>query len=163
MQIDRPGKETERERHLSADEIRTAWAAFDSLGYPWGSLFKVLLVTGQRRGEVAGMKWSEITPDGWRLPGERAKKGKGHLVPLSTLAREILDGVPEIGELVFRSRTRRPASGLEQSGEAASQATWPDGAVAPARFATDLRHAHCAPWASTAWLSASCSTMPRAA
>ena len=66
---------------------------------------KFLLVTGQRRGEVAGMRWSEINGEGWKLPGERAKKGKGHLVPLSSLAREILDGVPQIGGLVFRAHT----------------------------------------------------------
>ena len=110
IQIDRPGKETERERALSVDEIGIVWATFDSMGYPWGTLFKMLLVTGQRRGEVAGMKWSEITPDGWRLPGERVKNGKGHLVPLSSLAREILDGVPQIGEFVFRSRIDAPLS-----------------------------------------------------
>ena len=81
IQIDRPGQEVERERSLTADEIKTAWEAFDRLGYPWGPLFKMLLVTGQRRGEVAGMKWSEISADGWRIPGERSKNGKGHLVP----------------------------------------------------------------------------------
>ena len=115
LQIDRPGQETERERSLSADEIRIAWAAFDKLGYPWGHLFKTLLVTGQRRGEVAGLKWSEITAEGWRLPGERAKKGKGHLVPLSTLAREILDEVPQIGEVVFRSYNDTPLSGWSKT------------------------------------------------
>jgi integrase len=115
MQIDRPGKETDRERFLSADEIRIAWAAFDKLGYPWGSLYKMLLVTGQRRGEVAGMRWGEISPDGWTLPGGRAKKGQGHLVPLSTLAREILDDLPELGKLVFRSRTDIPLAGWSKT------------------------------------------------
>ena len=104
-QLDRPGKETERERSLSAEEIKIVWGALDGLGYPWGPLYKFLLVTGQRRGEVAGMRWSEINGEGWKLPGERAKKGKGHLVPLSSLAREILDGVPQIGGLVFRAHT----------------------------------------------------------
>jgi integrase len=101
--IDRPGQETERERSLSAEEIRVVWRLFDEIGYPWGTLYKVLLVTGQRRGEVAGMKWSEISADSWRLPSDRAKKGKGQLVPLSSLAREILNETPQIGELVFRS------------------------------------------------------------
>jgi integrase len=107
-QLDRPGKETERERSLSAEEIKNVWGVFDGLGYPWGPLYKMLLVTGQRRGEVAGMRWSEINGEGWKLPGERAKKGKGHLVPLSSLAREILDGAPQIGELVFRSNRDAP-------------------------------------------------------
>jgi integrase len=103
MKLDRPGQETERERSLSPDEIKTAWGAFEKLGHPWGAFFKLLLVTGQRRGEVAGMKWSEITTEGWKLPGDRAKKGKGHLVPLSSLAREVLAAVPEFGDYVFRS------------------------------------------------------------
>ena len=115
IQIDRPGKETERERALSVEEIRTVWGAFDSVGYPFGSLLKMLLVTGQRRGEVAGMKWGEITPDGWRLPGERAKKGKGHLVPLSSLAREILDGIPQLDEYVFRHHADAPVRGWNQA------------------------------------------------
>ena len=108
MRIDRPGQETERERSLSAEEIRTAWTAFDKLGYPFGAVYKMALVTGQGRGEIAGMKWAEISADGWKLPGERAKKGKGHLVPLSSLARDILDGAPQIGELVFRSHRDAP-------------------------------------------------------
>jgi hypothetical protein len=96
MKIDRPGKEIERERALNVDEIKTVWRAADQLGYPWGPLFKMLLLTGQRRGEVASMRWREITADGWRLSGDKAKSGKGHLVPLSILAREILDGVPQL-------------------------------------------------------------------
>ena len=108
MLIDRPGKETERERALSVDEIRIVWGAFGKMRYPFGPLFKMLLLTGQRRGEVGGMKWSEITADGWRLPGERAKKGKGHLVPLSSLAREILADVPRLGEFVFRHHWDAP-------------------------------------------------------
>jgi integrase len=115
IQIDRPGKETERERSLSAEEIRIVWAALDKLNYPWGPIYKFLLVTGQRRGEVAGMRWSEINGEGWKLPGERAKKGKGHLVPLSSLAIEILAGVPQIGELVFRANTDTPLQGFEKA------------------------------------------------
>ena len=44
------------------------------------------------------MKWSQIGADGWRLPAATAKTKVGHLVPLSSLAREILDGLPQIGE-----------------------------------------------------------------
>jgi len=60
------------------------------------------------------MRWSEINEEGWKLPGERAKKGKGYLVPLSLLAREILDGVPRIGELVFRANTYTPLQGFDK-------------------------------------------------
>jgi integrase len=115
IQIDRPGQEVERERSLTAAEIKTAWEAFDRLGYPFGPLAKMLLVTGQRRGEVAGMRWSEITADGWRIPSERSKNSKGHLAPLSSLAREILADVPEIGDLVFRSHSDTPLQGWSRA------------------------------------------------
>src|SRR5262249_21902467 len=93
MRIERPGQETERERSLGrgdkdcVDRIRQARLSVRS-GLQDGF--------GDRpgRGEIAGMKWAEISADGWKLPGERAKKGKGHLVPLSSLARDILDGAP---------------------------------------------------------------------
>jgi integrase len=57
------------------------------------------------------MKWTELHADGWRLPGDRAKNGKGHLIPLSSLAREILKGVPQIGEFVFRAHHDTPLTG----------------------------------------------------
>jgi integrase len=111
VRLKRPGQEVERERNLSADEIKLVWRSFDKIGYPFGSVFKFLLVTGQRLGEVAGMRWSEITPDGWKVPAERAKKGKGHLVPLSSVAREILETTPQVGEFVFRARGDKPLKG----------------------------------------------------
>ena len=115
MRLDRPGKEVERERALSEDEIKTVWAAFDKLGYPWGSLFKMLLITGARRSEVGGMRWSEITAEGWRLSADRSKGAKGHLVPLSSLAREVLEGVPRIGEFVFRWHHDKEMSGWSKA------------------------------------------------
>jgi integrase len=116
MLLDPPGQEVERERKLSADEIKKVWVGFDKLGYPFGSVFKFLLVTGQRLGEVAGMRWDEIADDGWHLPGERAKSGKGHLVPLSSLARELLAESPQIGEYVFRARKDRPVNSWHAKG-----------------------------------------------
>ncbi len=114
LSLDPPGgveTDRQRERNLTDEEIRAVWAAFDQLGYPFGGVFKMLLVTGQRRGEVAAMKWSEITPEGWLLPAESAKTKSGHLVALSSLAREILGEVPEVGEYVFRSRNDKPLQG----------------------------------------------------
>jgi integrase len=108
VRLKRPAEEKERERVATHDEIKRLWAAYDDLGYPHGAMFKIMLATGQRRGEIAGMKWTEIGADGWRLPSERAKRGRGHLVPLSTLAREVLAGIPEIGEHVFRARNDAP-------------------------------------------------------
>ncbi len=58
VRLKRPAEEQERERSLTDEEIRKLWPAFTALGYPFGHALKFLLVTGQRRGEVAGMKWT---------------------------------------------------------------------------------------------------------
>lgn len=110
-----PGEETARERVLNDEEVKKLWSGFEQLGEPFGPLFQILLLTGQRRNEVAGMKWAEIENDIWRLPGERTKSGKGHLIPLSPLAKQILEGVSEIEgcKHVFTTARRggRPVSG----------------------------------------------------
>jgi len=119
LSLDPPGgseKDRQRTRKLGADEIKLVWESFGRMGYPFGPLFKLLLVTGQRRSEVAGMKWSEIADDGWHIPNERAKRGKGHLVPLSSFAREIIADLPQFGEHVFRSRRQdKPVQGWSKA------------------------------------------------
>jgi integrase len=114
VRLKRPGEEQERERSLTDDEIKILWGVFTAMGYPFGHGLKFLLVTGQRRGEVGGMKWSEIDGDGWNLPGTRAKSRQGHRVPLSTLALEILEQCPRIGDYVFMSgRGLEPLEGWD--------------------------------------------------
>ncbi len=62
------------------------------------------------------MKWSEIDGDGWNLPGARAKSKQGHRVPLSTLALEILQQSPRIGDYVFMSgRGVKPLEGWDSA------------------------------------------------
>lgn len=120
LSLDPPGgieKDRQRERNLTAEEIKAVWGGCEQVGYPFGPLFQMLLVTGQRRGEVAAMKWSQITPEGWMLPAESAKTKSGHLVPLSSLARDIIGQVPEIGEYVFRSRNDKPLQGWSNAKE----------------------------------------------
>src|SRR5262249_41792900 len=68
------------------------------LSYPFGALVKLLILTGQRRSEVAGMRWSEIKGDVWTLPADRTKSAKAHDVPLSRAALDILADLPRIGE-----------------------------------------------------------------
>jgi integrase len=114
VRLKRPAEEQERERSLTDDEIRKLWPVFTALGYPFGHGLKFLLVTGQRRGEVSGMEWKEIDGEGWNIPGTRAKSKQGHRVPLSTLALEILEATPRIGDYVFTSgRGLNPLEGWE--------------------------------------------------
>src|SRR6201984_1485885 len=68
-------KETARDRTLSDDEISLFWRGCDKLGWPFGPMYKLLLLTAQRRDEVGGLEWSEIDFDRrvWIIPREKAK------------------------------------------------------------------------------------------
>jgi integrase len=123
-------KETARDRALSDDEIRLFWAGCDKLGWPFGPMFKLLLLTAQRRDEVGGMEWSEIEPHEkrvWTIPREKAKNDRAHEVHLSELAIEIIGELPKIsrargdgagsepGPYLFTTNGERPVSGFSKA------------------------------------------------
>jgi integrase len=105
---------TERERVLSDTEIAEVWGAADTLGYPFGPFYKLMILTLQRREEVAGMRWSEIADDlsRWTLPGSRMKNGKPHDVHLSEAARAVLRSIPRVEEcdLAFTTTAYRASA-----------------------------------------------------
>ena len=96
--VEPPAPERSRERILTDAELKRLWAATETETSPFGSLVKMLVLTGQRLNEVAGMRWDEVGFDAktWTLPGERVKNGNKHEVPLSDLAIEILKARPRI-------------------------------------------------------------------
>jgi integrase len=98
-----------RERCLTPDEIKIFWRATGELGYPLGPCYRLLLLTGQRRDEVAGMRWEELENSLWTIPGNRTKNGKPHIVHLSPQALEILAEIPKPdgSKFVFRSSVRK--------------------------------------------------------
>jgi integrase len=106
-----------RERVLSDEELRFFWHAASDLGSPFGPLLCLLLLTGQRLGEVSGMRRDELKGDEWQLPGERTKNHKQHIVPLSPLARELIGSVTKIEEcpFVFSTTGKRPVSGWSKT------------------------------------------------
>jgi integrase len=113
--------EDERDRVLTVTEITRVWSGADALGYPYGPLIKLLILTAQRKAEVAGLPWAEIDGTVWRLPDQRTKRRKGHLVPLSPLVLTILNDVPRIGSpptLVFTTGRRAAKKGEKVDREA---------------------------------------------
>ena len=84
-----------RERVLSDQELAEVWRAAGDALPPYSTIVRLLILTGQRRGEVAGMTWGELSDDltTWSLPGERTKNGVPHTVPLSERARHLLKAV----------------------------------------------------------------------
>jgi len=121
--VRRPAKEAQRDRLLTDDEIRAFWIAAGELGYPFGPLFRLLLLTAQRQSEVAGLRWPEFdnpeTPAVCTIPGSRAKNGKPHMVHLNALAAEVIGAVPRIEgqDLLFSAMGKTPASGFGRAKE----------------------------------------------
>ena len=123
-------REISRDRVLSDDELRAFWQATGELAEPWGSFFRVLALTGQRLGEVAGMRWSDVDLDRalWTLPAALNKSGRLHEVPLSTPVVAILRAVPRhSGPYVFTTGDgSKPISGFGRPKAALARAM-PDG------------------------------------
>ena len=105
-----PGREVSRDRVLEHDEIRAVWEAFERVGWPLGPLFKLLLVTGQRLGEVSGMRHADVDIEAkrWTIPGSLTKSGRLQTVMLSPLAIDIIKALPVVDdEYVFASLSPR--------------------------------------------------------
>jgi integrase len=118
------GKETARDRVLPDAELVAVWNACDRLGYPFGPLVRVMILSAQREGECAGWRRSEINRDTavWSLSRDRVKNGQAHTVPLSPEVLDILDGLPRIGDtdLYFTDAAtdyQRPVSGFSHAQE----------------------------------------------
>ncbi|TBB88096.1 tyrosine-type recombinase/integrase [Rhizobium ruizarguesonis] len=112
------GEKKPRQRVLNDDELMAFWRAAGRLGYPYGPLFRLLAITGQRKSEVAGARWIEFHPDlvqmlrkkmsdgaidwakvdkalkVWTVPPERFKSDAANLVPLTDDALAVLEALP---------------------------------------------------------------------
>jgi integrase len=96
--IKAPAAERSRDRVLTDDELKAVWQASEAIGWPFGPLVRLLILTGQRRSEIAEMRWQEIDFDKriWTLPRERSKNAQAHSVSLSGQVIEILESLPRV-------------------------------------------------------------------
>lgn len=112
------GEKTPRYRTLSDDELRRLWAACNKLGYPIGPLVQLLMVTGQRKGEVANARREEfnLTTHLWQIPSSRMKAGAPHMVSLSPLAISIIEQLPAHKVYLFSTNGgRKPVNGFSKA------------------------------------------------
>jgi integrase len=114
--VRRPSLQQARDRVLSDDELCHIWHAADKVSWPFGSMVKLLILTGQRRDEVARMSWAELDLDGrlWSLPRERVKNNRPHGVPLSRQALAVIGALPRLAGSphVLTTNGRVAASGF---------------------------------------------------
>lgn len=111
-------------RTLTDDELATVWHRAVDIGYPYGRIIQLLILTGQRRGEIAGLRRSWIKDDQISYPPGFAKNKREHVVPLGPMALELIASTPDCGELLFPARGREdvPFSGWSKSKRTFDQA-----------------------------------------
>jgi integrase len=113
------GRREARERTLSDDELRAVWEAAGRMGYPYGPVFRLLILTGQREREVAEMSWSEVDLEKrlWTIPARRMKGDRAHEVPLAPAAVALLEALPHWnGDFVFTTTGgSKPINGFSKS------------------------------------------------
>jgi Arm DNA-binding domain/Phage integrase family len=90
-----PVGKRERDRVLSDPEIKALWQVCEEIGFPFGPLVQLLLLTAQREKEVGDLPWREIKGRVWTLPGARAKNHCAHDIHLSDLAMEVINKIPK--------------------------------------------------------------------
>lgn len=121
-EVERPASGSKRERHLDRREQRLMWEASKVMGWPFGPIYQLLLLTGARLREVAEARRSEFDLEerSWLIPGNRMKNGEPHWVPLSQAAMGILDDLPRIKgkdgkDFVFTTSGETPVSGFSRA------------------------------------------------
>ena len=118
--VRKPTAETARDRVLSDDEVRWLWKACDEIGYPFGHITRLLLLTGTRREEVRALPLRELNlPDRlWTIAAARTKNGLEHEVPLSEAAVAVIEAAPRIqgrAGLLFTTTGETPVSGFSRA------------------------------------------------
>lgn len=117
-----PAAEVSRDRVLTDAELRAVWRAADAIGWPFGRVVQVLVLTGQRRDEVREMAERELdlTAKTWTIPRERAKNDRAHDVPLGETAVALLAGLPIVKNTPgyrFSTNGRTAVSGFAKAKE----------------------------------------------
>jgi integrase len=108
-----PAEESSRDRILTDQELRVVWLAAGQMGV-YGSLVQLLILTGQRRGEIAGLTWAEVDLDKRliSLPRERVKNDHPHEIPLSPQAVDLIEAPPRNSDWYVLSLRGGPIGGF---------------------------------------------------
>lgn len=118
VRFKKPTKEQSRDRVLTYDELRTFWSATEAMDAPMQAFYRLRLVTGQRGIEVSTMKWADVDLETgwWTVPASVAKNKLSHRVPLSQMALDVLNTLPNDTTFVVEG-----ARGKRQQAEAAEK------------------------------------------
>ena len=109
-----------RERVLSMDELKAVWKAADKVGYPFGPMVQLLVLTAQRRAEVANISrdWLMLDQTTFEVPAAMYKTDRPQVVPLSVPALAIVEALPKWNSgdfLLSTTAGKRPVSGFSKA------------------------------------------------
>ncbi|MDH4983256.1 site-specific integrase [Hyphomicrobium sp. D-2] len=102
-----------RKRALSIAELNLVFNAAGELDEPFGAFVRLLVLTGQRRNEAAGLHRNELDGSVWTIPAERSKNGTENVLPLPTAAHQMIEDLPGNGLLLTTTGTT-PISGFSK-------------------------------------------------
>jgi integrase len=109
------GAENPRDRVLTDDELKAVWQGANEIGWPFGPIAQLLMLTGMRREEIGGLRWDEIEFERSeiRLSGNRTKTNQSHVIPMSTQVIEVVLKAPRLLDcpFVFSTNSKNPVSG----------------------------------------------------
>ena len=111
------GTEMPRDRVLSLGEMRCIFHSSFELGPLWGPMFRLLILTGQRRGEISTLRWDEVNLQARTitLSGQRTKNRRPHTTHLSPAALSVLENIERNGKFVFTTTSVTPSSGISKA------------------------------------------------
>ena len=107
-----------RERVLSLAELKSIWDAAERIGYPFGPVVKLLILTGQRRSEIGNLQREWISDHQIEIPATQYKTGIPHIVPLTDLSRSIIEAQPHWNggpHLFSTTNGKTPSSGYSKA------------------------------------------------
>ena len=106
-----------RDRVLSDDELAKVWKRAKEIGHPYGTIVQLLILTGQRAGEIAALQWEWIGEDTVTIPAVATKNARATTIPIGKMTRQIIAEVPRLGALLFPARgyTDKPFRGFGTS------------------------------------------------
>lgn len=114
------GPKKPRQRVLSDTELFAYMRVADRLGYPFGPMFKLIALTGQRISEVSDARWREFDLENriWTVPPERFKSESAHIVPITDDMAALLATLPRFGRgdhLFSTTFGEKPVSGFSKA------------------------------------------------
>jgi integrase len=117
VDLPKPGGEVKRDRVLDDIELASVWQAASEMGWPFGPVVQLLILTAARRDEIGALRWSEIKADKIILEGRRTKNAEPREIPLSDSARRLIAILPRIGEseFVFTTTGNGPIGGWSKA------------------------------------------------